>query len=317
LTKPSAKPRTTVVQPAVPKVVTAPETVPPTLTNPANSPADPQDVTPPPQSLETAELTLSNPATEPQIAAKPEPDEREPRTLEWQRTTTGWVKAIKRLKPSMVIAQSSPKPPVEREPAFQSKPESAPRPREEREPADAIDRILETLKLGNVAFNAPKTMNLHETAVIQLMLGLTTPIDDLKQRIEAPGEKEGARIKVSDRMEARLSGSDFAITANTPEIQAVSRSTVTEWKWEVKPSSSGRRYLHLTLSAFLSVDGVSVQRAIRTFDKMIEVDVRWHQRVGSFFEKNWQWLWAAILVPIAGWLWRRKKASKPENQPTG
>lgn len=129
--------------------------------------------------------------------------------------------------------------------------------------------------------------------------------------VEAEGEKEGARIRVSDRMEARLSGPNFAITAITPEIQAVSRNDVTEWKWEVKPSNDGRQYLHLTLSALLSVDGTSTPRAIRTFDKVIEVEIGWHQRVGSFFEKNWQWLWAAVLVPIVGWLWKRKIGSKP------
>jgi hypothetical protein len=36
----------------------------------------------------------------------------------------------------------------------------------------AIDRILEKLEFGNIAFNAPKTMNLRDTAVIQLVLGL-------------------------------------------------------------------------------------------------------------------------------------------------
>jgi hypothetical protein len=177
-------------------------------------------------------------------------------------------------------------------------------------PPDAVDQILEKLTFGNVAFNAPKTMNLRETAVIQLMLGLETPIDDLKQMIEAAGEKEGARIQVSDRMEARLSGPNFAITAITPEVQAVSRNNITEWKWEVKPASNGRQNLHLTLSALLNVDGESTPRVIRTFDQVIQVEVRWSQRVGVFFENNWQWLWAAILVPIAGWLWRRKKKKR-------
>jgi hypothetical protein len=117
----------------------------------------------------------------------------------------------------------------------------------------AIDRILEKLEFGNIAFNLPKTMNLRDTAVIQLVLGLETSMDELKRMIEAAGEKEGARIRVSDRMEARLSGPNFAITAITPEIQAVSRSEITEWKWEVKPSSDGYHYLHLTLSALLLI----------------------------------------------------------------
>jgi len=175
----------------------------------------------------------------------------------------------------------------------------------------AVDRILEKLEFGNIAFNAPRSMNFHDTALIHLMLGLATPTDELKRMIEAEGEKEGARIRVSGRMEARLSGPNFAITAITPEIQAVSQSDVTAWKWEVKPSSAGRQYLHLTVSALLNVDGASTPRVIRTFDKVIEVEVAWHRQVGSFFEKNWQWLWAALLVPIVGWLWKKKKGTKP------
>lgn len=204
------------------------------------------------------------------------------------------------------ITQASPPPAMVRRPsplAVQASPQDR---------LGAIDRILEKLEFGNIAFNVPKTMNLHDTALIQLVLSLGIPIDDLKQMIEAVGEKEGTRIRVSDRMEARLSGPDFAITAITPEIQAVSKNEITEWKWEVKPKIDGNHYLHLTLSAILSVEGGSTPRAIRTFDKVIEVEVAWHQRVGPLFEKNWQWLWAAILVPVFGWLWKRKKKSKSE-----
>jgi hypothetical protein len=129
--------------------------------------------------------------------------------------------------------------------------------------------------------------------------------------IEAAGEKEGARIQVSDRMEARLSGPNFAITAVTPEVQAVTRTAVTEWKWEVEPRSKGPQHLHLTLSVLINADGASTSRMIRTFDKEIEVEVTWGQQVGSFLKNNWQWLWAVILVPGIGWLWRRKKGSKP------
>jgi hypothetical protein len=174
----------------------------------------------------------------------------------------------------------------------------------------AIDMILENLALANIAFNTPGSVNLHETCVVQLVLGVGTPIDSLKQLIEAEGEKEGASIRVSNRMEARLTGTDFSITAITPEVQAVSRAAITEWKWEIKPKSGGRQYLHLTLSALLDVDGVSTPRTIRTFDQLIEVEVTWGQLVASFFSRNWQWLWAAVLVPIVGWLWARRKRRK-------
>lgn len=142
------------------------------------------------------------------------------------------------------------------------------------------------LDYGHITFNSPKTMNPRDTAVIQLVFGLETTIDDLKQRLEAAAEKRGERIRVSDRIEARLSGSNFAIRAITPEVQDVSRSNLTEWQWEVKPSSDGRHDLHLTLSALLSGDGASPPKTIITFDQAVEVKTTWYQRVRSFFEKN-------------------------------
>lgn len=170
-----------------------------------------------------------------------------------------------------------------------------------------IDRILESLELGNIAFNAPTSMNLEDLAQIQLLLGLEQSIEDLSKMVTVAGEKEGACIRISDRMEARLSGTSFQITAITPEEQAIPSKGVTEWKWEVKPTNPGRHQLHLTLTALFNVDGISTRRAIRTFDKTIEVEVRWGQRISGFISENWQWLWAVILAPVAGWIWNRLK----------
>ncbi|MCU0640203.1 MAG: hypothetical protein MUF59_10095 [Candidatus Krumholzibacteria bacterium] len=189
--------------------------------------------------------------------------------------------------------------------------------RSEPRPADgvsAIDRILEQMEFSNIAFNMPDTMNLHETAVIKLILSLKTPIDSLRQMIEADGGVDAARIRVTDRMEARLSGPSFAITAITPEVQALSRNNITESKWEVKPCNKGKQNLHLTLSALMSVDGETTMRAIRTFDKVIEIEVTWNQQTVSFIQKNWQWLWAAILIPVAGWLWKKRKNKARVNE---
>ncbi|MCK4792334.1 MAG: hypothetical protein KAV87_51870 [Desulfobacteraceae bacterium] len=183
-------------------------------------------------------------------------------------------------------------------------------------PLTDVDRILANLDYGNIAFNAPKNMNLYGTAVIELVLGVKKTIEELKGIVKAEGEKIGANIRISDRMEARLSGRNFSITAVTPETQAVSRTEVTEWKWEINPKKSGRHFLHLTLSVLLELEGSTTPRAIRTFDRIIEVNVTWYQSVSRFTQKNWQWLWAAILVPFVGWLWKRKRAAskKANNQ---
>jgi hypothetical protein len=175
------------------------------------------------------------------------------------------------------------------------------------EPLGDVDRLLEEMEFGTIAFNAPTNINIDDSPQIQLILSLAETVEKLKQSITEEGEKVGATIRVSDRMEARLSGYMFQITAITPEIQAVSRRQQTEWKWEIHPKKEGKHRLHLTLTALLEIDGHSTSRAIRTFDKIIEVNVTATQKVGLFFKNNWQWLWAAILVPVAGWLWKRKK----------
>jgi hypothetical protein len=132
---------------------------------------------------------------------------------------------------------------------------------------------------------------------------------------------EGAiRIAELFSVMTRISGSNFAIMAIEPEIQALSRNEVTEWKWEVKPTSEGSHSLHLTLSALLDVDGERTPRAIRTFDKTIDIKVTWLQRASLFFAENWQWLWAAILVPMFGLVWRKRKEARaqlPSNERWG
>lgn len=171
----------------------------------------------------------------------------------------------------------------------------------------AVDRILSRLELGNVAFNAPATLWVRETAIIELLLSMQHSIEELQKAITAPGEKAGARVRISNEMEARLSGPGFKIEAITPEVQAVSASEPTQWKWEIEPTKSGSHHIHLTLSAHLQVEGQRVPRLIRTFERSIRVNVTWRERAGLFLSGNWQWLWTAILVPVVPWLLRRWK----------
>lgn len=82
-----------------------------------------------------------------------------------------------------------------------------------KDPLKVIDRILERMDFGNISFNTPHLLKLNETAIIHLALGAEKSIDTLKSLIKAVGEKVGARIRISHRMEARLSGHNFQITA--------------------------------------------------------------------------------------------------------
>lgn len=178
------------------------------------------------------------------------------------------------------------------------------------ETSPRIDEIIRRMDWGNIAFNAPAKMKLDSPSNIQLVLSHSVPINELQKLITAEGEKEGARIRISDRMEARLSGTDFQISAITPELQAVTRDDTTEWKWEVRPQRPGRHNLYLTLTAVLYVEGSPLPRTIRTFDKTIEVEVSGWQTVFLLFRENWEWAWTLIALPVGGLLWRRRQLSK-------
>jgi hypothetical protein len=179
----------------------------------------------------------------------------------------------------------------------------------------AFDQILANLPLGNIAFNTPATININDTVSIQLILSLSKPVEELKRMIEAEGDKQGESIKVSDQMEARLTGPHFQIHAVTPESQGIASQGETKWTWEVKPLKTGPQMLHLTLTAKFAVNGQPNSRVIRTFDKKIEVNITLAHQATNFLEKYGQWLWVGIIIPLATWLWKRRKASRASPAP--
>lgn len=148
---------------------------------------------------------------------------------------------------------------------------------------------LQSLDFANIALKAPPSMNLNETATIELFLGLSMTVDELQRKVAGSGAAEFTRIRVSERMEARLSGANFAVVAMSPEEQAIAGETIAAWKWQVQSKNKGRHALHLTLSALHEADDPTTRPVIRTFDKQLEVDVSFGQPLWSFAEHNWQW----------------------------
>ena len=175
---------------------------------------------------------------------------------------------------------------------------------------DQVDQALKTLARANIAFNVPTKIRLGQTAEIHLLLSPALKIRQLKETIKALGRKEGAQVRVSREMEAQLTGFGFKINAITGERQPVSGSGVTEWLWEIEPTETGTQHLHLTLTAFINLDGRESARPVRTFDRPLTINVTWYRRLSGFASDNWQWLWAAILTPLAGLLVGRWKAQR-------
>ena len=182
-----------------------------------------------------------------------------------------------------------------------------------------IDRILKNMTFGNIVFNTPESLNIYDTVPIELLLSITTSIDDLKRMVEAEGKKEGAKIKVSDRMEAKLTSQNFTINPITPETQAISQNEVTQWKWEITPKSHGTQYLYLNLSALISINNESTPRSVRIFTKVIKVQIKWDQSSIYFIKNYWQQLsWIVATITSLYWfLYKIRKHPREKKAQTG
>ena len=179
-----------------------------------------------------------------------------------------------------------------------------------------VDDMLSNLEWGNIVFDTPKKIGFEEPKVIELLLSPTKSIQELQSSLKSSEETESARIRISNRMEANLSGTGFRIEAIVPQEQAVSRGETTQWKWEVTPTKDGGQTLYLTLSTIINVSGKEVPLVVRTFEKTIEVDISTGQRISAFVDGNWQWLWATILVPLSPFLWNWYQKKRGKEQPT-
>ncbi len=182
---------------------------------------------------------------------------------------------------------------------------------------ELVDQILRELDWGNIAFNAPTIMRYIQPQPVELLLAPSLSVADLQAKLHQKVGAESARIRVSNSMEAQLTGTGFTIQALRPGLQAVTSQQITRWKWEVTPTEYGRQTLHLTLSAHLEVAGRDTPLVIQTFHREVQVEITVPQRVSGFIQNNWQWLWAAVVVPVGGYLWkgRKKRRVKPKARP--
>ena len=87
--------------------------------------------------------------------------------------------------------------------------------------------------------------------------------------------------QVSRTVEARLSGSGFAIKAMTPEQQTISPLTENTWRWSVTPLTAGNQ--ELTFDIYAIDDGPAVP--LRTFHNTVTVKVTGLNRAIAFADQ--------------------------------
>jgi hypothetical protein len=178
--------------------------------------------------------------------------------------------------------------------------------------------VRERLHRANAAFNAPKTVQLNDTKVIELVLSDDESVRELKRRLAAEDPQVGARLRASAVMEATLTGAAFKIEEITPTQQTLTEG-VTRWKWEFEPTKTGKRRLHLTVTALVAINGKDRRQAVRTFERILEVEsvpVSAPTKVAGWFTDNWQWIITTLLIPVGAWAIRRRR-TQATTRPAG
>ena len=168
------------------------------------------------------------------------------------------------------------------------------------------DRILNRLQ-SRLVFDPPKVLRMDESKTITLLLSQTKTPQELERELEERGGGGSNRqiftaeeIPTAQRMEARLSGKDFQIEALDSETQAIALDSSTVWRWEVKPTSWGKKRLHLTVSAVLEVQGETTNRTVTTYDKDVTVTVLISQRLMHYVGSIPPTITTGVILGILG-----------------
>jgi prepilin-type N-terminal cleavage/methylation domain-containing protein len=169
------------------------------------------------------------------------------------------------------------------------------------------DAALAKLTWQELAYRAPRRMEIGASALVEVALGGNQSFDQLSQLLQSSGNATGQRVQVADRMEAHLTGSGFEITPATPEIQLVSTRQPTLWQWQVKASDLGTHTLYLSLNAILKVNGKDATKSIRTFQREIVVDVTSTAGSWAFVERYWIYIVAVLSVigALIAYIWKK------------
>ncbi|WP_321491239.1 hypothetical protein [uncultured Hyphomonas sp.] len=145
---------------------------------------------------------------------------------------------------------------------------------------DPSDAFLEKLKTVPVAHETPTTAEYKRPFEAVLAIDATgdsTAVDALPGH----GNISEGTAQVSKTVEARLSGSGFAIKAMTPEQQTISPLTENTWRWSVTPLTAGNQ--ELTFDIYAIDDGPAVP--LRTFHNTVTVKVTGLNRAIAFADQ--------------------------------
>ncbi len=181
-----------------------------------------------------------------------------------------------------------------------------------------IDQLMSQTMSASFAYNAPTSMQLNQTAALQLLLNPAISPDALATQIAESGLLVSGTIEVTPRMKAELKAQDEDALVIRPLYnteQIVSATETTTWEWWVTAKKEGNQHLTLVIYRLVKYEGQDYWREVKTYKADINITVTLAQRIQSL---DWKWI-AGILIPAilipAFWRWVDRRRNKRRRAP--
>jgi hypothetical protein len=163
-----------------------------------------------------------------------------------------------------------------------------------------IDQRFRALNPGQMLVNAPQTMRVGVAE--RFVLRIASAGQNAGIAADLSGPSTTSEIHVTPTMRATLAGNGFTIAPISPEEQFIGGGSFTEWSWQVTPTDSGDH--ELVVSVMVVLDG-----RVKAIPKVwpVHVSANVGLTLSHFFASYWQWIITALIIPLAGLFWRRRK----------
>lgn len=170
--------------------------------------------------------------------------------------------------------------------------------------------IIEQLRYSAFGYSVPKKANIDDDIEVTMIVNPLSSTSEITSELP-DGRKTTGEIQISRVIQAKLDSNDFIITPITPERQVIIGDRNTIWKWSLSAKKPGpNKVVKITVSAIVLVDGEKIESYVDTYTNVINIDITPKQRLFRWLSANWQWAWGALLIPVLGFFYNRKRKSK-------
>ncbi|TKB26064.1 hypothetical protein FCL47_09945 [Desulfopila sp. IMCC35006] len=171
---------------------------------------------------------------------------------------------------------------------------------------EILEEEMEHLQVGQIAFNPPEMMKVGKPERVEVRITRERNTDFVST-MKGRGHPQVEELKVYEFMRVDLSGDDFTIIPLNEPDQIIASTGFTEWAWTVTPSKRGKKVLHLHVSLRIKLPDTEKTKGHPVIDKAIVVKVNPAYSGKRFIKENWKWLMTALVIPLAGLIWKSLK----------